>query len=108
KTGLHHDQSRDCRPISFGHLHQARDDDGGGRREGRANGVSNRREILFLPAPEFHVRMILLANPFWQDRLQGKPQSSSREIVMSRANSRANRDSTFCEMSIFKILEKIA
>jgi len=70
ETGLHHDQSRDCRPISFGHLHQARDDDGRGRRQGRPNGVPDGRKILFLPAPEFHARMILPPNPFWQDRLQ--------------------------------------
>jgi hypothetical protein len=27
ETRLHYDQSRDCRPISFGHLRQARDND---------------------------------------------------------------------------------
>jgi hypothetical protein len=37
--------------------------------------VSNRREILFLPAPEFHASMILLANQPWQDRAQEKFQS---------------------------------
>ena len=41
-------------------------------REGRADGVSNGWKILFLPAPEFHPSIILLANPFWQDRVKEK------------------------------------
>ena len=40
---------------------------------GRANGVSNRRKILFLPAPEFHAWHDLAARiQSWQDRVQEK------------------------------------
>src|SRR5437764_15333807 len=87
ETGLHYDQSRDCRPISFWHLYQARDDNGRGRREGRPNGVSNRREILFLPAPEFHA---------WHDL--------APEPVLAR--SRAGKISILSEISVFESLRK--
>src|SRR5438874_12440182 len=77
-----------CRPISFWHLYQARDDNGRGRREGRANGVSNRREILFLPAPEFHT---------WHD--------PAREPVLAR--SRAGKISILSEIPVFERLRNL-
>ncbi|PYM06448.1 MAG: hypothetical protein DMF15_12935, partial [Verrucomicrobia bacterium] len=72
-----------------------------GRREGRANGVSNRREILFLPAPKFHAWHDLAGQcPF------GKIACGQTSVITGLYGVLGQETSRFPEMSVFERVRK--